>query len=32
MGIGDFNHNAVSDVMSRNTSAGSIENWLMAYS
>jgi len=32
VGVGDFDHNGVSDVMWRDTTTGRIDNWMLAYS
>jgi hypothetical protein len=30
VGVGDFDHNGVSDIMWRDTATGFIDNWLLA--
>jgi len=32
VGVGDFDHNGVSDIMWRDTSTSQIDNWLLAFS
>jgi len=32
VGVGDFDHNGVSDIMWRDTATGGIDNWLLAVS
>ena len=32
VGVGDFDHNGVGDIMWRDTGTGQIENWMLAYS
>jgi hypothetical protein len=32
VGVGDFDHNGVSDIMWHDTGTGHIDNWLLAYS
>ena len=31
VGVGDFNHDAVSDIMWRDIATGHIENWMLAF-
>jgi len=32
VGVGDFDHNGVSDIMWRDTATGFIDNWMLALS
>ena len=32
VGIGDFDHNGINDIMWRDTNTGHIDNWMLAYS
>ena len=32
VGVGDFDHNGVGDIMWRDTGNGHLDNWILAYS